>query len=63
MIFALDDGVSEGSNVSKYHTMLNGKGSYPMTLVINTEGVITERVVGEMSYEALTAAIIEAKSN
>ena len=62
MIFALDDELSDG--VSKYYTILEGKGAYPMTVVVNGEGVITERVVGKkMSYEALVEAIAEAKSN
>ncbi len=63
MIFVLDDALAENSTVSKYYTLLGGKGSYPTTFVLNAEGIITEKVVGEMSYDELKAAVISAKGN
>ena len=41
----------------EYYTILNGNGSYPMTLVIDERGVITYVKTGAMSYEALKTVV------
>ncbi len=37
----------------EYYTLLQGGDSYPVTIIIDERGVITERRVGSMSYETL----------
>ena len=54
MLFGLDN-----ANES-YYTKLGGKGTYPMTLVLDANGVVVERFPNPASYEALKAAIEKA---
>ncbi len=58
MLFVVDSKLS-GSEADAYYTALGGKGSYPMTLVLDERGVITEKVSGSMEYEELKAAVDE----
>ena len=40
-----------------YYKLLGGNGSYPYTVILNAEGVITFKQVGMMDYNELTAQI------
>lgn len=42
-------------------TLLGGRGSYPRTIILNSEGVITFEKTGMISSQALVKAIAEAK--
>lgn len=59
IIFSWDSG--EGFN-GDYYTALGGRGAYPMTLVLDENGIITDVTVGSMTYEELKAAV-EAAMN
>ena len=59
MLFVTDQRI-EGSQADTYYTALGGKGSYPMTLVLDARGVITSKTVGAMSYAQLKAAVEDA---
>lgn len=50
MIFAIDSG-------ENYYATLGGVGAYPMTWVLNADGVIVARVEGKISHADLEAAI------
>ena len=54
MIFSWEE--SEDYN-GDYYKLLGGNGSYPYTLILNAEGVITFKQVGMMSYEELTLLV------
>lgn len=53
--FAFDKAIDAYDD--EYYTILNGNGSYPMTLVIDERGVITYVKIGDMSYEALKTVV------
>lgn len=57
--FAQDVVQESGSYV--YDT-LGGTGAYPMTVILDAEGVITFKRIGEIEYDELEAAILEALS-
>jgi len=57
IIFSWDSG--EGFN-GDYYTALGGRGAYPMTLVLDENGIITHITIGSMTYEDLKAAIENA---
>ena len=40
-----------------YYNLLGGKGTYPMTLIIDESGVITAKFYDKVSYEDLKTAI------
>ncbi len=63
IVFALDDFTDDsGTTEVYYNDLLSGSGSYPMTLVVNANGVITKRTDGEeMTYADLEEAIDEAR--
>jgi thiol-disulfide isomerase/thioredoxin len=50
MIFATDEG-------DAYYTMLGGEGSYPMTWVLDENGVIIAQYVGMVHYDTLKGHI------
>ena len=56
MIFVTDRLIA-GTNSDEYHTALGGNASYPMTLVLDARGIITEKRIGPMEYEELKAAV------
>ena len=62
MLFVTDSKI-QGSEADAYYTALGGKGSYPMTLVLDGRGVICEKVVGSMEYAELKAAVDNALGN
>ena len=55
IIFGLDD--------HDYYTTLGGKGTYPMTVVLNAQGVVTARFVGSVTHDELAAAVEDAMSH
>ncbi len=55
IIFGLDD--------NDYYTTLGGKGTYPMTVVVNAQGVVTARFVGSITHQELVTAIEDALAN
>ena len=58
MIFTLDDPLNDYEDV--YYTMLGGSGNYPMTLIMDANGVITMKTGEGMSYEKLESEILKA---
>ena len=56
MLFLLDK-LIPGTSSDEYHTALGGNASYPMTLVLDERGIITEKRIGPMEYEELKAAV------
>ena len=44
-------------------TLLGGRNSYPRTLILDSEGVITFAFTGSIHYEELVAEIANAKAN
>ncbi|MBQ2805419.1 MAG: hypothetical protein IJF08_00005, partial [Clostridia bacterium] len=54
MIFA-QDLADEG-----YYKMLGGLSTYPMTVIVNAEGVVTAVVMNPMTHEELVAAVEDA---
>ena len=51
-----------GVNTDEYYTMLGGKGTYPMTYILNEDGVITS-IHNQLTYEQLIEAVENAKNN
>lgn len=62
MIFVRDT-ISEGSNADDYYTALGGSGYYPITLVVDRNGVVTQRIFNETTYDELVVAIETAKAS
>ena len=60
MVFAYDTSLDGFSDT--YYTMFDFNGSYPTTLVLDGDGVITEKVTGAVHYEWLVEAVEAAKS-
>ncbi len=50
---------NDPSNTDTYYWQLGGEGYYPMTVILDEDGVIAYTHVGAMSYAALTAKINE----
>lgn len=59
MLFVWD---KAGANADEYYSMLGGKGAYPMTYILNEDGVITS-IHNQLTYEQLTEAVENAKNN
>ncbi|MBR2930515.1 MAG: redoxin family protein [Clostridia bacterium] len=59
IVFAMDTPVS--ASYDAYYSALGGKGSYPMTVIVNADGVITFSRVGAMDHASLIAAINTAR--
>ena len=55
MVFGVDEGEA-------YYTMLGGEGSYPMTWILDADGVIVAKYVGAVHYEQLQEHIEAALS-
>ena len=53
MLFGLDAGEA-------HYPMLGGTGTYPMTVVVNGDGIITAKFHGSVTYEELVAAVEDA---
>ena len=52
-----DDGVN-----GAYYTALGGEGDFPMTIIVDAEGVITFTRRGSLTHDELVAAVEEALS-
>lgn len=52
-----------GLDANDYYTALGGTGTYPMTVVVNGEGIITAKFQGPVTHEELVAAIEDALTN
>ena len=61
MLFAYDRVNPENENTDEYYTALGGRGTYPMTLVLDEDGIIAFKRTGSLTREQLVAAIEEAK--
>ena len=57
ILFAQDE--SDGGS-GAYYTALGGEGDFPMTIVVDKEGVITFTCRGSITHEELVAAVEEA---
>ncbi len=57
ILFAQDEG--DGGN-GAYYTALGGEGDFPMTIIVNKEGVITFTCRGSITHDELVAAVEEA---
>ena len=56
MLFGRDDADAE-LGADAYYTMLGGKGTYPMTLVLDENGVIVKKFMFEIGKEELVNAV------
>ncbi len=61
MIFALDTPSASNAYVDAYYSALGGVSTYPMTLVLDEDGIIVYRQDGSLTYDQLVAAIEAAK--
>ena len=61
MIFALDTPSAGNAYVDAYFSALGGVSTYPMTLVLDEDGVIVFRRSGSLTHEELVNAINLAK--
>lgn len=59
IIFAKDKNTSGG--LDDLHSLCGGKGSYPYTIIIDENGVITYKVVGAISKDKLISEIEKAR--
>ena len=59
MIFVRDS-KSDGAFADDYFSALGGDDSYPMTIVIDRNGIVTDNYIGPVSYEELEGAIEKA---
>lgn len=59
ILFAQDEG--DGGN-GAYYTALGGEGDFPMTIIVDKEGVITFTCRGSITHEELVDAVEEALS-
>ena len=57
MIFALDTPGENNSYVDAYYSLLGGISTYPMTLVLDANGVVVYRREGSMTHAQLVEAI------
>ncbi len=56
IVFALDQGEA-------FYATLGGLSTYPMTVIVDANGVITTKVMNPMTHEELTAAVESALTN
>ena len=50
----------QGDDVDSYFYALGGGDTWPMTVVLDSEGIVTARFDGSVDYETLKAAIEDA---
>ena len=63
MLFTQDSMQTVDSAEYDVFTLLGGRNSYPRTLILDSEGVITFAFTGSIHYEELVAEIANAKAN
>ena len=56
VIFALDAGEA-------YYTELGGKGTYPMTVIVDAEGIVAAKITTPLTYDELVRAVEAAIGN
>ena len=56
----LADYDGDGNGTSGYYTQLGGRGTYPYTVVLDEEGVITKIFVSSVTYDMLKEAVDQA---
>ena len=56
----LADYAIDQTGTSGYYTTLGGRGTYPYTVVLDENGVITKIFVSSVTYDMLKAAVEEA---
>lgn len=61
MIFAKDVPSEASTYVDEYYTALGGVSTYPMTLVLDEDGVIVFKQIGSLTHDELVDAINLAK--
>ena len=61
IIFALDAPNTSGGAADEYYSALGGKTTYPMTFVLDGDGVIVFKRIGSLTYDELVLAIGLAK--
>ena len=61
MIFGKDELMTE-VNADEYYTMLGGSGAYPITLILDGEGIIIAKFMHEVTYDELKS-VIEGELN
>ncbi len=57
IIFALDYALDETGLTSGYYTSLGGRGTYPYTVVLDEDGIISAIFVSSLTYEELKDAV------
>ena len=61
IIFAKDEAMTD-INADEYYTMLGGSGAYPITLILDDEGIIIAKFMHEVTYDELKS-VIEGELN
>ena len=61
MIFVQDKACEDNPYIDEYFRALGGESTYPMTVVVDANGVITFRRDGSLTYDELVEAINTAK--
>ena len=56
----LTDYAVDATGTSGYYTTLGGRGTYPYTVVLDENGIITKIFVASVTYDMLKAAVEEA---
>ena len=59
----LADYALDQTGASGYYTTLGGRGTYPYTVVLDADGLITKIFVSSVTYDMLKAAVEEALNN
>ena len=63
MIFTQDSAQTfNDTEFADVYALLGGRGSYPRTLILDSEGVITYTFTGSLHYKDLVAEIEKAKN-
>ncbi len=59
IIFGIDSTGAENALSGEYYTLLGGRGTYPMTWVLDEDGRIIKIYIGGVTYESLQSIIEE----
>ncbi len=57
IIFGIDSTGAENALSGEYYTLLGGRGTYPMTWILDEDGRILEIIIGSATYEKLQSVI------
>ena len=57
IIFAKDSLKAGSDYVDAYYNKLGGNGSYPLTVILDADGVITFKQIGMLSYDELVGVV------